>query len=70
MRIANWHQVTDADWVKTNLLNTTPSGTDGLKNLSETLTVIPVRQHDGWEYATDAKQQRDGAASSRECMRC
>lgn len=41
LRIANWHQVTDADWVKNNLLNSAASGIEGLKNLSETLTVIP-----------------------------
>ena len=41
LRIANWHQVTNADWIKTNLLNTAPSGIEGLKNLNETLTLIP-----------------------------
>ena len=41
MRIANWHQVTDANWIQTNLLNTDAPGSDGLKNLSETLTLIP-----------------------------
>jgi hypothetical protein len=41
MRIANWHQVTDAIWVQTNLLNTDAPGSSGLKNLSETLTLVP-----------------------------
>ena len=41
MRIANWHQVTDADWVTANLLNTNAPGCDGLKDLSETLTLVP-----------------------------
>lgn len=41
MRIANWHQVTDADWIQANLLNTDASGSSGLKQLSETLTLIP-----------------------------
>ena len=41
MRIANWHQITDADWIKTNLLNTGASGANTLKNLSETLTLTP-----------------------------
>ena len=41
MRIANWHQVTDANWIQANLLNTDAPGSDGLKNLSETLTLIP-----------------------------
>ena len=41
MRIANWHQVTDADWLAANLLNTDAAGSAGLKNLSETLTLTP-----------------------------
>jgi type II secretory pathway pseudopilin PulG len=41
MRIANWHQVTDAIWIKTNLLNTDAAGSTGLKNVSETLTLTP-----------------------------
>jgi len=41
MRIANWHQITDADWVRSNLLNTDASGSSGLKSLSETLTITP-----------------------------
>ena len=41
MRIANWHQVTDADWIQQNLLGSDAAGSNGLKNLSETLTLIP-----------------------------
>jgi hypothetical protein len=41
MRIANWHQVTDADWILANLINTDTQGSSGLKNLSETLTLVP-----------------------------
>jgi Tfp pilus assembly protein PilV len=41
MRIANWHQITDADWVKTNLLATNAAGSDSLKNMTETLTLVP-----------------------------
>ena len=41
MRIANWHQITDADWIQANLLNEDARGSNGLKNLSETLTLIP-----------------------------
>ncbi|HSH37569.1 MAG TPA: hypothetical protein VK993_02185 [Chthoniobacterales bacterium] len=41
MRIANWHQVTNADWIKTNLLNASAAGSDSLKNITETLTLIP-----------------------------
>ena len=41
MRIANWHQITDADWVKTNLLSTAAPGSGDLKDVSEVLTLIP-----------------------------
>ena len=41
MRIANWHQVTDANWLLANLLNSDASGSTQLKNLSETLTLVP-----------------------------
>jgi len=41
LRIANWQEVTDADWVKANLLNTDALGAEPLRNLSETLTLVP-----------------------------
>jgi Tfp pilus assembly protein PilV len=41
MRIANWHQITDANWVKNNLLSTNTAGSDSLKNVTETLTLVP-----------------------------
>jgi Tfp pilus assembly protein PilV len=41
MRIANWHQITDATWIQANLLNTDAAGSNGLKSPSETLTLIP-----------------------------
>lgn len=41
MRIANWHQVTDANWLLANLLNTDAPGSNQLKNVSETLTLVP-----------------------------
>jgi len=41
MRIANWHQVTDANWLATNLLNTDAPGANQLKGVSETLTLVP-----------------------------
>ncbi len=41
MRIANWHQITDADWVSANLLNANAAGSGGLKQMKETLTLIP-----------------------------
>ena len=41
MRIANWHQITDASWIQGNLLNSDAAGSEALKNVSETLTLIP-----------------------------
>ena len=41
MRIANWHQITDANWIRNNLLNSAAPGTTDLKSVSETLTVSP-----------------------------
>ena len=41
MRIANWHQITDADWIQANLLNADAPGSVNLKALSETLTISP-----------------------------
>jgi type II secretory pathway pseudopilin PulG len=41
MRIANWHQITDADWIKANLLNASVSGSGDLKSMSESVTLSP-----------------------------
>ena len=41
MRIANWHQVTDLDWMRSNLLGSEAAGSKGLKELSEILTLVP-----------------------------
>lgn len=41
LRIANWHQITDAVWVKNNLLNSKASGDETLEGLTETLTLVP-----------------------------
>ena len=41
MRIANWHQITDSTWVSNNLLNMNAAGTESLKQVSETLTLVP-----------------------------
>ncbi|MEP6686371.1 MAG: hypothetical protein ABJB22_06295 [Verrucomicrobiota bacterium] len=41
LRIANWHQITDADWLKANILNADAAGSGGLKAESETLTLVP-----------------------------
>ena len=41
LRIANWHQITDANWMKNNLLNASAAGDAGLKGITETLTLVP-----------------------------
>jgi len=41
MRIANWHQGTDANWLLANLLNADAPGVSELKNMSETLMLVP-----------------------------
>ena len=41
MRIANWHQITDGNWLASNVLNANAAGADGLNNMSETLTLTP-----------------------------
>ena len=41
MRIANWHNITDATWIKNNLLNASAAGDGSLKGMTETLTLVP-----------------------------
>jgi Tfp pilus assembly protein PilV len=41
MRIANWHEATDANWLHDNLLNTDALGSTPLRNLVETLILTP-----------------------------
>lgn len=41
LRIANWHQITNADWISANLLNASALGSEGLKEMTETLTLVP-----------------------------
>jgi type II secretory pathway pseudopilin PulG len=41
MRIANWHEVTDAVWLRDNLLSVDVPGGAQLKNIVETVTLIP-----------------------------
>jgi hypothetical protein len=41
LRIANWHQVTDADWLQKKLMDVDASGGTGLNQMTETLTLIP-----------------------------
>jgi hypothetical protein len=60
MRIANWHQITDADWVRTNLLNTDADGTDGLQQVTETLTLVPY----GSSVAGNTQFTRTGGAAT------
>lgn len=40
LRIANWQQITSASWLAANSLNTSAAGTDVLKDLTETLTLV------------------------------
>ncbi|MDB6147508.1 MAG: hypothetical protein JWO45_1172 [Spartobacteria bacterium] len=58
MRIANWHQITDADWIKANLLNADSPGSANLKGVSETLTIIPY----GSGVTQDTKLTRSGGS--------
>ncbi len=41
LRIANWQQITDANWLKMNMLNTDAPGAGMLKAENESLTLIP-----------------------------
>jgi len=41
LRIANWHDVTDATWLRDNILNADASGASQLQSLSETLLIEP-----------------------------
>lgn len=41
LRIANWQQITDANWLKANMLNADAPGSGMLKAENETLTLIP-----------------------------
>jgi type II secretory pathway pseudopilin PulG len=60
MRIANWHQVTDGNWLLTNLLNTDAPGASELKNMSETLTLVPY----GSSTVGNTQLTRSGGSSS------
>jgi hypothetical protein len=41
LRIANWHEVTDSNWLLSNLLNADASGTSQLQSFSETALIEP-----------------------------
>jgi Tfp pilus assembly protein PilV len=59
MRIANWHQITDADWIRTNLLNTNAPGSGDLKAMSETVSLSPY----GSGNLGDTKLTRAGSST-------
>ncbi len=41
LRIANWQQITSANWLAANILNGDATGSEILKGLTETLTLVP-----------------------------
>lgn len=41
LRIANWHQVTDSNWLRLNILNADAAGANQLNSASETLLIAP-----------------------------
>jgi uncharacterized protein (TIGR02598 family) len=41
LRIANWQEITSASWLAANTLNAPAAGSNVLKNLTETLTLVP-----------------------------
>jgi hypothetical protein len=59
LRIANWHQITDADWVKNNIMNADSPGSASLKGENETLTLIPY----GSATTGNTKLTRDQGSS-------
>jgi hypothetical protein len=59
MRIANWHQITNADWVTNNLLGSNAAGSESLKQTTETLTITP---YDSTSTATTEIVRTGGAA--------
>src|SRR5947209_3216527 len=64
MRIANWHQITDADWIRLNLLNASAPGSTDLKSVSETVTLSPYGS--GTTGDTVLTRNRNSATISRE----
>src|SRR5438132_8074503 len=57
MRIANWHQVTDANWLLANLLNVDAPGASQLKNMSETLMLVPYGRSE--EHTSELQSHSD-----------
>ena len=60
MRIANWHEVTDAVWLRDNLLNADVPGGAQLKNLVETVTLVPY----GSSAVGNTQVQRSNGAAT------
>lgn len=60
MRIANWHEVTDAAWLRDNLLNADAPGGAQLKNLIETVTLVPY----GSSNVGNTQVQRSSGAAT------
>ena len=60
MRIANWQEVTDASWLRDNLLNTDAAGSDQLKDLVETLVLVSY----GSSNIGNTQLTRSGGAAS------
>ena len=60
MRIANWHEITDAAWVRDNLLNVDAAGGAQLKNLVETVMLVPY----GSSSVGNTQVQRSSATLS------
>src|SRR5205085_10822907 len=64
MRIANWHQVTDTNWLLANLLNFDAPGANQLMNMHETLTLVPYGSSTVGN--TQLTRNKIGRASCRE----
>lgn len=60
LRIANWHEVTDASWLHDNLLNTDAPGASGLRNLVESLTLVP---YDSTDVGSTQLTRSNGSAT-------
>lgn len=60
MRIANWQQITNPEWLKINLLQAPAAGVEGLKNVAETLTLVP---HESSTTATTHIKRSGGSTT-------
>jgi type II secretory pathway pseudopilin PulG len=61
LRLANWPQVTDAQWLKTNVFSTSCLSTSGLSNAIETVTISPYPEKSGYTPVKVVRQ--NGVAS-------